>query len=200
MVVGYMAGKYPGRIGWLISPGGWRQPHEWLPYAIDNGAFPAWAKGEQWDQAAFYAHCDKTRANLKPLWIAVPDVVADKEATIESWHRHHDRVNSYGVCLAFVVQDGMTPSDVPGNADIVFVGGTTEWKWRHLRTWTDNFPRVHVGRVNTERMLWICHDAEVESCDGTGWFRGDRNQLAGLFNYLEQSTSGRAQLSLLPAL
>jgi hypothetical protein len=28
----------------------------------------------------------------------------------------------------------------------------------------------------------------VESCDGTGWFRGDQNQLAGLKKYLAQSS------------
>jgi len=57
-----------------------------------------------------------------------------------------------------------------------------------LRQWTAAFPRVHVGRVNTERLLWIAHYAGAESCDGTGWFRGDQQQLAGLLRYLEKSS------------
>lgn len=52
------------------------------------------------------------------------------------------------------------------------------------------FPRIHVGRVNTERMLWMAHEAGAESCDGTGWFRGDKAQLAGLMRYLDDSTNG----------
>ena len=79
---------------------------------------------------------------------------------------------------------------------VVFVGGTTAWKWKTLRTWTENFPRVHVGRVNTDRMLWMAHECGAESCDGTGWFRGDQVQFAGLLSYLEQSTNGRAQIEM----
>jgi len=91
----------------------------------------------------------------------------------------------------------MTPADIPAEADIIFIGGTTEWKWRNLRSWTDNFKRVHVARVNTERLLWMAHDAGAESCDGTGWFRGDEQQLDGLHRYLDQSTKGeRPQLQL----
>ena len=54
-----------------------------------------------------------------------------------------------------------------------------------------NFKRVHVGRVNTYRLLWLAHEAGAESCDGTGWFRGDRKQLQGLIDYLQESSSGR---------
>lgn len=198
MLVGYLAGKYPGRIGWLLSPDSWREPHDWLPYAFDNGAFPAWTNKQQWDEKAFYAHCQRISGRThKPLWIAVPDVVADREATIRNWFRHSPLVAKHGCPLAFVVQDGMTPDDIPPNASVVFVGGTTEWKWKSLPVWTSSFPRVHVGRVNSERMLWMAHDAGAESCDGTGWFRGDKQQLAGLLRYLHESTHGREQQMLI---
>lgn len=197
MLVGYLAGRYPGRVGWLLSPDGWKEPHDWLPYAFDNGAFPAWDKQKPWDEAAFYTHCQRSRGRThKPSWIAVPDVVADREATLRNWFAHSPRVAAYGVPLAFVAQDGMTPDDIPPNASVVFIGGTTEWKWRNLRDWTGAFPRVHVGRVNGERGLWACHEAGVESCDGTGWFRGDQKQLAGLLRYLEMSANGHKQESL----
>lgn len=198
MVVGFLAGTYPGRIGWLLSPGDWKEPHDWLPYALDNGAFPQWEKRLPFDEAAFYAHCQRIRGRWhKPRWIAVPDVVADREGTLRSWFAHSPRVATYGCPLAFVAQDGMTPDDIPPNASVVFVGGTTDWKWRNLRNWTGAFPRVHVGRVNTERMLWSAHEAGAESCDGTGWFRGCRKQLSGLLRYLDHSTNGNPQSSLL---
>lgn len=191
MLVGYLAGTYPGKIGWLLSADGWREPHDWLPYALDNGAFPAYAKGIEWKEGPFYSLLERTIGRThKPRWVAVPDVVTNREATLLSWFAHCARVAAYRIPLAFVVQDGMTPDDVPANADVVFVGGSTDWKWRTLRTWTDNFQRVHVGRVNGERGLWLCHDAGVESCDGTGWMRGDKKQLAGLLSYLAHSTNG----------
>ena len=192
MTVGYLAGRWPGRIGSIMSPpDGWRTLPEWLPYAIDNGAYPIWKRGGIWDEDAFYQICAKAAFMHTPLWIAVPDVVADREATLESWRRHHAKVSIFSPTLAFVAQDGMTPDDVPSNADVVFVGGTTDWKWKTLRTWTANFPRVHVGRVNTEKLLWTAHEAGAESCDGTGWFRGDTNQLNGLLHYLEHSSNGQ---------
>jgi len=39
IVVGYLAGKYPRRIGHLFSPEGSRETHDWLPFALDNGKF-----------------------------------------------------------------------------------------------------------------------------------------------------------------
>lgn len=193
MLLGYIAGKYPGRLGWIQSPDHWKTPPEWMPYAFDNGAFPIWEKGQEWKEGPFYARCEMIIGQKhKPLWIAVPDVVASRDGTICAWNRHHERVAAYDCPLAFVVQDKMKIDDVPKEAEVVFVGGTTDWKWKNLKMWTENFPHVHVGRANTERMLWMAHEAGAKSCDGTGWFRDpDRHQ--GLLNYLEQSTNGKLQ-------
>jgi hypothetical protein len=73
--------------------------------------------------------------------------------------------------LAFAVQDGMTPDDVPDGARIVFVGGSDAFKWRTVETWAAHFPRVHVGRVNNIDRVWQCDDLGIESVDGTGWFK-----------------------------
>jgi hypothetical protein len=133
------------------------------------------------------------------MWVVVPDWVADRDETLRLWDKHAPALINYGMSLAFVAQDGMTVDDVPKEADVLFIGGSTEWKWRHLEMWTSHFKRVHVGRVNTYRLLWLAHEAGAESCDGTGWFRGDRKQLAGLVNYLNESYGGnrkQANLSL----
>lgn len=201
MHLGWLAGRYPGRIGWLLSPSGWRMPHRWMPYALDNGAYPAWNNNQPWDREAFLnllrtasGYFLTGTIKAAPLWIVVPDVVADREATIERWHEWGPELRYFGWPLAFAVQDGMTQADVPGDADVIFVGGTTEWKWRTMWQWCQDNPRVHVGRVNGYGGLWDCHDAGAESCDGTGWFRGDQEQLAGLERYLDESaTKGRAQ-------
>jgi len=105
------------------------------------------------------------------MWITVPDVVANRTGTIQSWWRHYERVAAFGVPLAFVVQDGMTTADVPQNADVVFV-----------------------GRIDCLEVAESSHVDGRVSRDGTGWFRGDKAQLAGLFRYLEQSAgAGRPQ-------
>lgn len=198
--IGYLAGKYQGRIGWLLSPDGWRKPPSWMPYALDNGAFSAWLNKREWDEQAFIDLLDRTRAHIRPLWVAVPDVVADAEATKARWPRWAQRIRDItNVPLAFVVQDGMTVADLPEDADVLFVGGSTEWKWRNLKMWTAAHPRVHVGRVNSERLLWMAHDAGAESCDGTGWMRGGEERLAGLQNYLQKTTTTTKAETLLAA-
>ncbi len=188
-LVGWLAATYPGRMGWLLNATCWRQnPRPEMPWAMDNGAFGAWAQKREWNEAEFYAQALMPWCPA-PLWVAVPDVVMDRSATLANWNRHAPRLTDR--TLAFVVQDGMTAADVPTGASVVFVGGSTKWKWETVRGWCNDFPRVHVGRVNTERMLWMAHECGAESCDGTGWFRGGPDRHAALVRYLEQSSNGR---------
>jgi hypothetical protein len=190
---GYLAGRFPGKIGLLFSPGGQRGPFDFLPYAIDNGVY---GKGEAWEEGPFFDLLDWAKlSGQNPRWVIVPDVVADRIRTLRRWDLYAERVAKYGWPLAFAVQDGMDVSDVPKDADVVFVGGGTEWKWNTIRMWCSEFPRAHVGRVNGYRGLWVCHDSGAESCDGTGWTRGDQRQYRGLLAYLEESTGKRERIT-----
>lgn len=195
---GYLSGRYPGRIGHLYSPGGQRGPWPFLPYALDNGRFAASQTGE-WSELEFkrllaFAHGNSARQC--PLWAAVPDVVADREGTLRDWKVWAPQMKKNGFILAFVVQDGMESSDVPEDASVVFVGGSTEWKWGTLARWVRDFPRVHVGRVNSPHRLYHCEALGVESVDGTGWLRGgpESNQFQGLLRYLEDSRNGNMRV------
>lgn len=183
-VVGYLAAKYPGKIGWLMNAmsfNGTPEPRKEMPWAMDNGAYIAYKNRTTWDEQRFL-DIALSPWHPPPMWIAIPDVVANKDKTIEMWIKYSPMFKNKK--KAFVVQDGMIVDDVPKDADVIFIGGTTEWKWATLKMWCDNFPRVHVGRVNSERLLWSAHRAGAESCDGTGWFRGNKNQLIGLFRFL----------------
>lgn len=187
----YLQGRYGG-LGLLLPPDGLRGPYPHLPcYALDNGAFPASKNNRAWDSEAFVRALEWTKdKSLVPQWTVVPDVVGKAEATFELWNQWSARVRSYGAPVAFAVQDGMTPESVRARgieADVIFVGGTTTWKENTLSAWCASFPRVHVGRINGIRGLRMCAAAGAESCDGTGWFRGDRKQLAGLVRYLRES-------------
>lgn len=188
--------RYPGRMAVLFGPGGRADPRG-LPYALDNGRFSVWSKGKDWQPGPFVELLDWAAGlAYPPRWVAVPDVVADAAATLRWWDRWVRAVEPYGFPLAMVVQDGMTPADVLGAdrlPDVVFVGGSTTWKWRTLRRWTAGFPRVHVGRVNTERLLWCAHDAGAESSDGTGWYH--HHQRRGLLRYLKRTQEGKPNTS-----
>ncbi len=189
--VGYLAGKYEGRMGHLYSPGATKGPHAFLPYALDNGCFMATTtEGRTWDRSEFIAHLDWAASKPQsPLWVVVPDVVGDRDATLREWDQWAPHIERYGWPLAMAVQDGMIPGDVPAGV-VCFLGGTTTWKRQNIWKFCQSLARVHVGRINTEKWLWACHRAGAESCDGTGWYRGDKRQLAGLVRYLDRSSKG----------
>lgn len=176
-----LAATYPGKVGHLYSPDGMIGPFQEFPYALDNGCF------KRWDKTAFFRMLDRvSTCDIKPLWVAVPDVVYKAGATVAKWHYWRDRVASYGIPLAFVAQDGHTPESVPSGAQVVFIGGSTEWKREAAPIFCRYFDRVHIGRVNTKKWLDYFADAGAESVDGTGYFRGDKKQLQGLEDFLRE--------------
>jgi len=170
----HLTGRFPNRLGWLIGPSGCSKTklQKWVPYALDNDAFGAFVNGIEWSEAAWLKMLSWVEyKHPRPMWAIVPDVVADREKTLENWSRYAPVLEEARIRKAFAVQDGMGVDDVPIDADVVFVGGSTEWKWKTLATWTANFERVHVGRVNSVERLTVCERLGVESVDGTGWFR-----------------------------
>lgn len=191
IVTGWLMGKWEGRVGHLFSPGGYTRSYPFAPFALDNGKFPVWQKGLKWDGDAYVGLLDRVKdSGASPSWVLVPDVVADRDGTLREWDVWCHRLSQYGWPLAFAAQDGMEADDVPSEAAVVFVGGTTEWKRRTMHGWCSEFDRVHVGRINTSKWLWECHEAGAESCDGTGWMRGDQDQFDGLVDYLTRTTDG----------
>lgn len=193
--LGVLFGRFPGRLGNFHNCDFPKQPHPEFPWALDNGVFGAHKNNQAWDETNFYAFLDKYMC-MGPSWVVVPDAYGDRDMTLRRWDSHYPRLKALNprMGLAIAVQDGMTPDDVPDEADIVFIGGSTEWKWRHLNMWTEAFDRVHVGRVNTPRMLRISEDAGAESCDGTGWFRSPQ-RTKQLEQYLEGKDYEQPELS-----
>jgi hypothetical protein len=184
------------RLGHLYSPGAQRGPWPWFPYALDNGAFACWdrdtnvfdeskwrAVEADWNRLILWAQCAATR----PLWAIVPDVPGDAAATLERWGRFAPQMG--GFMRALAVQDGMTVEQVEALRplpDVVAVGGSTTrdgkggWKWDSAQMWAAAFPRVHMLRCNSPERLYDLERWGYESCDGTGWNRGDRTQTEGL--------------------
>ena len=174
-----------GRIGHLYSPGAERGPWPWLPYALDNGAFAAWDQAanvwspEDWNADAWRKMLRWAQAQQhQPRWAIVPDWIGCGARTLERWAQFEQEVP---FSKALAVQDGMSVAQARDiNPDVICVGGTTEWKWATVETWAREFPRVHVLRVNSPGKLAYLEQLGVESCDGTGWNRGDKTQTLGL--------------------
>lgn len=195
----YWAGRYPGKVAVLISPSyGTRVPVDyWMPFCLDNGAYKAWRDKKPWDKAAWIKMLRWVRmTGQKPLWVAVPDVVADRQATIDNWHLYVPEIERLGWAKAFCVQDGMNPDDVPADAEVIFVGGTDGWKFPNLPMWTENFPRVHCARVNSPAMFEACEKLGCESVDGTGWFRepSRADKVPAIKRFIEGHRNNHAQL------
>jgi len=193
--VGHLAGKYPGLVGHLYSPGAQRGPYSFMPYALDNGAFPAWMKKAEWDESAWRRLLLwAAMSGQQPLWVLVPDVVADRERTLVNWQVYAPIVVAHGWRPALAIQDGMTFDDVPSSDCVLFLGGSTEWKEAAIGPWCRRFPgRVHVGRVNTWRRLLACYHAGAISVDGTGWFTKKGGQAADLVRFFEYAQSEGAR-------
>jgi hypothetical protein len=185
--VHYLAGAHPGLIGWIIGPKAVSHTklRSWMPYALDNDAFSAYFNKTEWDETLWL---EMLRwADLQdhpPLWVLVPDKVADRETTLLNWDKYAPEAGKHGP-LAFASQDGMEPSDVPKEAQVVFMGGSTEWKWSNLAKWASIFPRMHVGRVNTIKKLTLCKELGIESVDGGNWFLGGEKTMMQMVNFLK---------------
>lgn len=182
-----------GKLGHLYSPGQQRGPWPWFPYALDNGAFACWTpNGNTFDEEKWKAVevmwvklLEWTKCvTQKPMWAIVPDRPGSRDETIERYQRYAPILQQFDIPLAVAAQDGMTANDVRDLDPKPFricVGGTTEWKWGSIEMWCREFPRqVHLLRCNAPDKLEYLRKLGVESCDGTGWNRGDRKQTAGL--------------------
>lgn len=181
-----------GKIGHLFSPGAQRGPWPWFPYALDNGAFSAWdSKTNQWNESRWSVDAWRRlifwadAREQKPIWAIVPDVVGNADLTIERFNRFSSEVP---FPKALAVQDGMTINQAKLlNPDVIAVGGSTKWKWETVEMWASAFPRVHLLRCNSPDKLDYLESLGIESCDGTGWNRGNRTQTAGLENWARKN-------------
>jgi hypothetical protein len=125
------------------------------------------------------------------LWAAVPDVVADHEATMRSWRRYAPWVRRIGFRPAFVAQNGCTPNAIPADAECVFIGGDTRWKLSPEAFAVAAEARrrglhVHVGRINSRRRfrMWAPH---ADTCDGTYLAFGPDTNLPKLLDWTAKS-------------
>ena len=166
------------RVGTLVTPDNGATVSGLRPWAMDNSAFSGF------DEDRFLRMVKRLSGTPGCLFLTVPDVVADHEATLDRWLYWSPRLRPYGFPLAFVGQDGC--ETVPPVADVLFIGGSTEWKLSaHAQRLIRGFDGwVHVGRVNSNRRLRLVKSYGADSVDGSGMAMFTETKLPG---YLDAS-------------
>lgn len=164
-----------GRLFCCERPG----PREGEPWALDNGAFPAWKAQTPWSAATFLRSVEQS-ADLEPPMMAVlPDKVAEGHASLEWSMRWLAVLPPMAWYLA--VQDGMARESVAAVLPLVaglFLGGTDAFKaqapaWRELAH--AHGKRFHYARVSTEARLRAALDCGADSADSSQMLWSDEH-------------------------
>ncbi len=158
--------------GWhlLLTPDIHTNPG--MPYAVDNGAYGCWLRGEPFNEQAFRRLLQAKGAGAD--WVVVPDIVAAGDESLAYSLRWLAKCQEHAKRVLLAVQDGMKVEMLkPHLSDRVglFIGGTTEWKLASMPMWgvlaKQTGCYLHVGRVNTKRRIRWCADVGADSFDGT---------------------------------
>jgi hypothetical protein len=104
------------------------------------------------------------------LFVTVPDSVGNSIQTLHLWRNHVWLFEGWP--LAFVAQDGQENLPMPVDYDVLFLGGSTDWKLSPAAD--DCIARgqaagrwIHIGRTNSEKRMDHFKLVGANSCDGT---------------------------------
>lgn len=163
----------------LLREAGWRLfvsakgvlRTEGFPYALDNGAWTAFTRGEPFDVEAFERALDMLGAAAD--FVIAPDIVAGGRASLDLSVSWLPKLADAQLVL-IPNQDGLEPedfADLVGPRVGVFHGGSTEWKVSQMVKWgrwcAERGVYFHVGRVNTAVRFRLAHVAGAWSVDGS---------------------------------
>jgi hypothetical protein len=160
-------------------------------YMVDNGAYPAWVRGEPWVEARFYALVARLEAaGHTPDFVVVPDIVGGGRASLDRSLEHLGRLpSSWPRYLA--VQKGITPDDITPvieQFDGIFGGGPTFWRWRTAPVWVEfahaHGKPAHIGMVGTVRNYLRAAAIGADPVDGAGPMRNRQLWRIGRFHAL----------------
>jgi len=179
-----------GRLGCIVAPKGPRQlPPEWDSIA-DNGCF-----GGSWTEEAWLSWLSGVTGSVR--FATAPDVVDLSGApthapTLRRWEKYAPTIEALGFTPAFVCQVGATWRTIPTDAEVLFLGGTTDWKLGDdaARIAKDAKSRnvwVHMGRVNSKRRFDIARTMLCDSVDGTYLTYGPDANLPKLLAWIADS-------------
>lgn len=162
-------------LGFIDTPAQGNKRPDGVTWCADNGCY-----SDRWDEAKWWKFLqDNAHAADSCLFAVAPDVVGDALATHERSEPWLPKIRALGYPVAYVAQDGLEDLELPHDGtdwwdsfDILFIGGTTEWKLgpharRLVREAKARGKHVHMGRVNSERRYRYAHAIGCDSVDGT---------------------------------
>lgn len=177
-------------IGLMLQPGnGYLSLVQTFPYwAADNGCF---SQGEAFSLDRFLVWLERV-PRARCAFAVAPDVLADAGATLARSLPILPRLRAMGFPAAYVAQNGAERMEMPwADFDVLFLGGTTEWKLSsHAAALTlaarERGKPVHMGRVNSLRRLERARLMGCASADGTFLKFGPKKNLPRLLGWLRQ--------------
>lgn len=176
-----------GRLGCITTPrqGNLTFPDEWDVIA-DNGCF-----ADRWQPEPWRRWLLEQPRTIR--FVVCPDVFDPSgapchDATIDRWHQYGPMIARHGFTPAFVCQVGTNRYNVPDDAPVLFLGGTTEWKLGPAASIVDAHRAerwCHMGRVNSLRRFRAARAMGCHSCDGTFLTYGPDVNLGRLLGWLD---------------
>lgn len=161
--------KLSPRWGLIRTPSNFIMHTYGRDWCVDNEAFTKpfnWTRFEQYliNMDAWSKLC---------LFVVCPDIVYNPIATMALYRNYAWRIKDLDYPVAFVAQDGQESLPWPPEYDVLFIGGSTEWKLSSAADWCIKKAKragkwVHVGRVNSQKRIAHFQIMGVDSVDGTG--------------------------------
>lgn len=211
---GVEAVAHQERIGLLIQPGNryHLQVAKYPDWAGDNGAFTTVAGG--FDPERFRAMLRQPElAARRPAcrFVVAPDrlvvhadgtVTGDAVGTLAQFPAWAEEIRGHGFPVAIVAQDGLEQwlEFVPwGLVDVLFIGGSTEWKLSSgaltcVLEARRRGKRTHMGRVNSYKRLALADSWGVDSADGTFLKFGMTNNVPRMLAWFRKLEAHRESL------
>ena len=185
---GHVGAMRHPRLGFMLTPDtAYLVPDATI--AADNACF---SNPDRYSDERYLCFLDRLPAD-RCLFATAPDVVGDHAATVELSLPMLRRLHAAGFPAAFCAQDGWEEETTPwDDLDVLFVGGTTEFKFRGGRDAVYAAKRrgkqAHMGRVNSLARLAAAAAIGCDSADGTFLRFGPDVNTPRLFAWLEQLT------------
>jgi hypothetical protein len=175
-------------LGMIVTPKQGNKLPAQVAWCADNGCFGDGYPGDDGYLRFLGTMADQT---WRCDFATAPDVVGDAAGTLARSVPMLQPIRDAGYPVALVAQDGLETMTMPWNGfDVLFLGGSTEWKLGPgaaslTRQARERGLRVHMGRVNSRKRLRYAAEIGCTSADGTYLTFGPSINLPKLLGWLD---------------
>jgi hypothetical protein len=197
------AAMLDGELGFIDTPRQRNERPEGVVWCADNGCF-----SDKWDADKWWSWLNEPRQldHVDTCLFAVaPDFVENAYATTILFRKWGERIRDLGYPVAYVAQDGLEKlrgrTESGGltfpvrwdSFDVLFIGGSTEWKLGEatrgiVAEAKSRGKHVHMGRVNSLKRYRYAAAIGCDSVDGTFLTFGPDINLPKLLSWTREDT------------